>query len=264
MVIITGGSSGIGKQLACDLLRLGNKVIIASNDIGKLNQAIENLSKISPQVYKFWLDVGELQSVKNFADQVLQEHGCPDVLVNCAGFATYHTFEEMPIEEIERLLEVNLLGAIRCAHFFIPEMISRGNGSIVNVASIAGKIVLTPNSIYCASKHGMVAWSEALQCELSHFNINVSIICPGRVETPFFDEETFRTRSPRTETQFTVPVEYVSRKIIKAIEKKKDLIYIPYYYAFFIWIINSFRFIIYPLYKKLLIDRVNAIYKQRN
>ena len=218
--LITGGSSGIGKHLAGKLLKSGNRVVIASNNLYNLEQVVTEFKDLSPNIFSYHVDVADIASVHQMSEILIQEHGCPDILVNCAGFATYRTFEETPIEEIEQLVNVNLLGAMRCTHSFLPMMIAQGHGSIVNIASIAGKLVITPNGVYSASKHGLVAWSETLKYELARFNINICVICPGRVETPFFDHETFRLRAHRTETQLTIPIEEISKKIVAAIEKK--------------------------------------------
>jgi short-subunit dehydrogenase len=259
-ILITGGSSGIGRHLAGKLLEYGNKVAIASNNLTDLERAASELQNISPKIFFYKVDVGNLDSVHFMAESLLREHGCPDILVNSAGFATYRTFEESPIDEIEELVNVNLLGAMRCTHSFLPAMIARGYGTIVNIASIAGKLVMTPNGVYSASKHGLVAWSETLKYELARFNINISVICPGRVETAFFDHETFKTRAPRSETQLTIPIEVVTRKIISSIEKKKFLTFIPSYYGLLIWLINTFPFFSNLLYGRLLSSRIEDIY----
>lgn len=262
-ILITGGSSGIGKHLAASLLKNNNKVVIASNNQLGLQHAVSELRNISPNIFSYFVDVNNTDSVYSLSETLLSEHGCPDILVNCAGFATYRTFEESPIDEIEQLVGVNLLGAMRCTHSFLPKMIARGNGSIVNVASIAGKLVMTPNGVYSASKHGLVAWSETLKYELARFNINVSVICPGRVETAFFDHETFRARAPRAETQLTIPIEEVSRKAISAIEKKKFLTFIPSYYGLIIWLVNTFSYFSKPIYGRLLSSRIEDMYLKK-
>jgi uncharacterized protein len=262
-ILITGGSSGIGRHLASSLLEQNNKIVIASNNRPGLKQAVDELGNISPNIYYFFVDVDKADSVFGLSEIVLREHGCPDILVNCAGFATYRTFEESPMDEIERLVSVNLLGAMRCTHSFLPAMIARRGGTIVNIASIAGKLVMTPNGVYSASKHGLVAWSETLKYELARYKIDVSVICPGRVETAFFDHETFRKRLPRSETQVTIPIEKVSGKIISAIEKKKFLSFIPSYYGLLIWLVNTFSFFSKPLYGKLLSSRVEDIYNNK-
>jgi len=259
-ILITGGSSGIGRHLAGKLLEFDNKIVIASHNQVELERTASDFKNISPQIFFYKVDVGSSASVHLMAERLLQDHGCPDILINNAGFATYRTFEESPLEEIEQLVSVNFLGAMRCTHSFLPAMIARGHGSIVNIASIAGKLVMTPNGVYSASKHGLVAWSEILKYELARFNIDVSVICPGRVETAFFDHETFRTRAPRSETQLTIPIEVVTQKIISTMEKKRFLTFIPSYYGFLIWLVNTFPYLSRPLYGKLLSSRINDIY----
>lgn len=259
-ILITGGSSGLGKHLAGKLLESANKVVIASNNPSKLEQAANELKKISSNLFFYCVDVSNTESVHNMSELLLREHGCPDILVNCAGFATYRTFEEAPIDEIEQIVNVNLVGAMRCTHSFLPMMIARGDGSIANIASIAGKLVMTPNGVYSASKHGLVAWSEAIKYELARFKINVSVICPGRVETAFFDHETFQKRVQRPETQLTIPIEKVSEKIISAIEHKRFLTFVPSYYGFLIWLVNTFSLFSKPIYGKLLSSRIEYIY----
>jgi short-subunit dehydrogenase len=263
-ILITGGSSGIGKHLAASFLKNNNKVVIASNNQSGLQHAVSELRNISPNIFSCFVDVNNVDSVHSLSENVLSEHECPDILINCAGFATYRTFEESAMDEIEQLVGVNLLGAMRCTHSFLPMMIARGNGSIINVASIAGKLVMTPNGVYSASKHGLVAWSETLKYELARFNISVSVICPGRVETAFFDHETFHTRAPRAETQLTISIEEVSRKTMSAIEKKKFLTFIPSYYGLLIWLINTFSFITKPIYGKLLSSRIESLYSAKD
>jgi short-subunit dehydrogenase len=263
-ILITGGSSGIGKHLAASLLKNNNKVVIASNNHSGLQDAVSELRNVSPNIFSCFVDVNSIESVRSLSEMLLSEHECPDILVNCAGFATYRTFEESPIDEIERLVGVNLLGAMRCTHAFLPMMIARRSGSIVNIASIAGKLVMTPNGVYSASKHGLVVWSETLKYELARFNINVSVICPGRVETAFFDHETFRTRVPRAETQLTIPIEEVCQKTISAMEKNNFLTFIPSYYGLLIWFINTFSFFSKPIYGKLLSSRIESFYAAEN
>ena len=263
-ILITGGSSGIGRHLAEKLLEYRNKVVIVSSDLAGLEQTASELKKKATQIFFYKVDVGNTESVHVMAESLLREHGCPDILINNAGFATYRTFEESPIEEIEQLVNVNLLGAMRCTHSFLPAMIAQGHGSVVNIASIAGKLVMTPNGVYSASKHALVAWSEILKYELARFNINVSVICPGRVETAFFEHETFKTRMPRSETQLTIPIEVVTQKIISAIEKKRFLTFIPSYYGLLIWLINTFPSLSKPFYGKLLSSRIDDIYLAKN
>lgn len=262
LVLITGGSSGIGKQLAADLLASGSRVIIVGDRTDRLAEAIEELKAISPGVFPVACDIGDHQSITHMQKQVLSKYGCPDILINNAGFATYRTFENTDMTEIERLISVNLLGAMRCTKAFLPEMIVRRSGIIVNMASIAGRLVLTPNGTYCAAKHGLVAWSETLRYELAHFNIQVNVICPGRVETPFFDHETFQRRAPRPETRFTITVEEISKATRRAITHNRFITYVPWSLGLLVWLTNALPFLVKPLFGRLLLSRIKSIYNQ--
>src|SRR5689334_19987731 len=97
-ILIIGGSSGIGRHLAGKLLEYGNKIVIASNDSSHLEQVAAELEETSSEIFFYNVDVSNTESVQAMAEFVLQDHGCPDILVNSAGFATYRTFEESPIK----------------------------------------------------------------------------------------------------------------------------------------------------------------------
>jgi short-subunit dehydrogenase len=260
--LITGGSSGIGKQIAADFLRLGASVVVSSNDGDRVQLAVRDLERISPRVSGLACDVGDSASVLGMAERMLADHRCPDVLVNNAGFATYRTVVNSDIAEIERIVGVNFLGAVRCTKAFLPDMIRRGSGSIVNMASIAGRMIITPNGSYCASKHALVAWSEVLRYELAPYGLRVHTICPGRVATAFFDHPTFQTRSPRRETRYTISVEAVSRATLSAIQNNRFLTYIPWTFGLLVWLTNTFPYLVKPIYGKLLLDRLQAVYAQ--
>ncbi len=220
-VLIIGGSSGIGKHLALSYLKLGHEVAIVADKRAKLEAARKDLSKTSSQVKAFCCDVSDFRQVSRMARQVLASCGCPDILVNNAGYAVYLPFEELPYEENERMLQVNLLGTLRCIYAFLPAMINKRAGHIVNVASIAGFLPLLPPSAYTSSKYGMVGLTEALRWELEAYNIHMHLVLPGRVQTDFFKHPTFHRRPYRSYTKFNVPVEKVSRAIIRAVEKDR-------------------------------------------
>jgi len=188
--------------------------------------------------------------------------GCPDLLVNNAGFAVYRTFEQSPPEEIERLLQVNLLGAARCLRGFLPAMIARGSGHLVNVASVAGLLPITPCAAYGAAKHGLVGLSETLRWELQELGVKVHLVCPGRVETGFFDHETFRRRAHRPETERTVPLAEVTAAILRAVERDRFLTVLPRSLALAIWARRAFPWLVDPLLGRLLRTRVREVRAQ--
>ena len=153
------------------------------------------------QVAAVVCDISDHHAVATSMAALLRDHGTPDVLVNNAGFAVYRAFEQSDADEIERLFEVNFAGHLLCTKAVLGEMIASRRGQIVNIASVAGLFTLTPNAVYGAAKSGIVAWSRALRVELDRYGIGVSVVCPGRVETPFFEHETFTRRKERRETR---------------------------------------------------------------
>jgi short-subunit dehydrogenase len=261
LVLILGGSGGIGKQIAKDCLRNSWRVLICSNKPDQLASALAELQLISSDCAAIECDVAETDSVNAMTQRVLTEEGCPDILINCAGYATYRTFEESDWSEIENLIQVNFVGAVRFVKGFLPSMIARRSGVIVNMSSIAGRMPLTPNGTYSTCKHAMVTWSELLKYEVSRFGIKVNVICPGRVETSFFDHETFKTRLPRAETQYQITVEQVSKATLQAVKRDRFLTYVPWTFGPMVWAMNTFPWFVKPIYNYLIQSRLNSYYQ---
>lgn len=262
-VIVTGGSSGIGKALAHSLLSHGADVTIVSDRMDALQLALKEFETQGLCASALQCDLAKGEDVVRLVDRVVTELGAPDIIVNNAGFAVYRTFEQSSINEIDRLMEVNLLAAMRLTRHFLPEFIRRRSGIIVNMASIAGTMAITPNATYCAAKHGLVGWSECLRYELARFNVQVNVICPGRVLTPFFDHETFRLRAARPETGYTLPLSLVVEGTLKAIVKNRFITYIPGTLRFLSWLKAALPFMVDPVYRRLMLNRIDSIYNGR-
>ena len=262
-IVITGGSSGIGKALAHALLVQGSVVTIVSNRIDTLQSASEDFKAQGLNAVALQCDLANCQDIEKLVNRIISDHGIPDILINNAGFAVYRTFEQSSLDEIERLMQVNLLSAMRLTKLFLPGFIQRKSGIIVNMASIAGKLAITPNGTYSTAKHGLVAWSECLQYELSRFNIAVNVICPGRVLTPFFDHETFKSRSKRKETGHVVPLADVVNGTLRAIKKNRFMTYIPNTLGLISWLKATFPTVINPIYRRLMLSRIESIYNPK-
>lgn len=258
-ILITGGSSGIGKGLAHALAPMAEVAIVAHHP-ETLAATTEEFAREGLHVKPIICDLSDAEQTAALARRVLEEFGVPDILINNAGFATYRPFEQIPPEEMADLMEVNLTACLRLTRALVPEFIRRGSGSIVNIASIAGRLALTPNIVYAAAKHGMVAWSECLSYELHRFNIRVSVICPGRVLTPFFDHETFRERAARPEIRYTIPLSRVVEETLASVARGRFLTYIPRTLGLLVWAKNTMPFIINPLYRRLMRQRIETLY----
>jgi short-subunit dehydrogenase len=259
-VLITGGSSGIGKHVAGDLLRKGAHVGIVADNVKKLNSAESELRQISTAVWSHVCDVAVLSDVRAMAQGYRQRFDAPEVLINNAGYAVYYTFEQTSPEEIQRLFQVNLVGAALVTREFLPDMIRAGGGHVVMMASIAGRIPMTPCGAYSASKHGLVALAELLQIETARFNVDVHVVCPGRVETDFFSHESFKSRAHRAETDRTIPIERVSQALIAAVVRNRFMTCVPRYYGTLAWCAAAFPGAVKPLWHRLMTSRVEDLY----
>lgn len=262
-VLITGGSTGIGYQLAGDFLRMGARVYTISENDARFASSLASLRAISPDVQGEICDIGDPAAVERMGKHVLATFGCPDILVNNAGSSTYRTFEATPSQELEVSASVNFVGPMRVTLAFVGAMKARGSGQIVNVSSIAGKIVFTPHSVYCAAKHGVSAWSEALYHELRPFGIQVTVVHPGRVPTEFFKHETFRQRPPRPESKLGTPVEKVSADIIRGIDRKTFNVYTPAWLRFIAWAYWAFPLFSKPVFGYMIGQRIKGYYQYR-
>ena len=264
-IVITGSTSGIGKQLAESLVARENSVVIVGHHRERVESTVEDLHRLRRGVIKgFVCDLASRDDVLATAAAIDQSIGNVDCLINNAGFGVYRTFEASTVEEIERLLAVNLTGHLLMTKALLPAMIQRRSGAIGYVASIAGVLPITPNATYCAAKHAMVAFSAALREEVRRFGISVTTILPGRVETPFFEHETFARRVRGPETRWSVSVEAVARATIRAIEKDRRIAYVPGTLAPVVWAFGSLSFIFRPLYAAVVRSRIEAIYDSRN
>jgi len=158
--------------------------------------------------------------------EVRKELGPIDLLVNNAGQSRYHTFVESPVEEFEHLMRVNYLGAVYCLKAVLPAMIERGQGHIVNISSIAGRIGTLRHTAYSATKFALAGLSESLYYELLGTGVGLTLVNPGLFETHLFDHESFRDFPGRSSPSMKPP-EILTSAIVKAIRANKFEITVP-------------------------------------
>jgi 3-dehydrosphinganine reductase len=192
LVYIPGGSLGIGLAIARRVAALGAHVTLFARRKEPLDQAVAAVSaarrRPTQRVAAWQLDVADHLQVAQVMAQAVAELGAPDVLINCAGRAYPRRFEDISYEQFDDTLRVNLHGCWNTVHTLLPHMKPRG-GYIVNTASIAGLIGVFGYTDYCASKFGLVGFSEALRSEVKPYNIRVSVLCPPDTDTPGFETE---------------------------------------------------------------------------
>ena len=189
IAVVTGGTKGIGRTIAENLLKAGATVFICARDKSELKRALEQLSalgKVDGEV----CDVRSEAQVEMMLKECERVFGGADILINNAGIGIIgKTVEEMSAEEFEQTLQTNLFGVFYACHHAIPMLKRRGGGYIINISSLAGQNAHPKMAAYNASKFGLNGFTEALMQEVRADNIKVTAICPGSVNTYFGGDE---------------------------------------------------------------------------
>ena len=183
-VLVTGTNSGIGLATTLVLGRAGHQVYATVRDPSRASQLAEAVDKERLPVSMLTMDVDLDESVKQTIDQIYASGRDIDTLVNNAGIERLGSVEDLPIEVFRAAMETNYFGALRCIKAVLPRMRQNRNGCIVNLASVAGRIAVSPFAPYNASKFALEALSEVLAQEVKPFNIRVAIVEPGMIDTP--------------------------------------------------------------------------------
>jgi NAD(P)-dependent dehydrogenase (short-subunit alcohol dehydrogenase family) len=200
VAIVTGASKGIGRAIALALAREGASVVVADKEPGhETVRMIRDLGRSSLYVQ---VDVRDAVSVEHLVSQALEEFEKIDVLVNNAGLFFFARVEDMTEEQWDLTFDVNLKGTFLCCKAVAREMVSRKTrGKIVNVSSSAGLAGHVGYSAYCASKRGVLAFTESLAKELGPSGINVNAICPGDTETDMLTGEIKKIAEQKSESE---------------------------------------------------------------
>ncbi len=183
LVLITGAGSGIGRATALKFADLGAKLIICDRNLSALEETKQLLEAKDNHAILEIADVSDWKAMQWLADRVHAQHGVLDVLINNAGVATSGDFLSTPIEDWKWVMDINLMGVVHGCKAFGAKMAERKSGHIVNLASAAGYYAAPEMAAYSASKHAVMGLSESLRIELAEFNIGVSAICPGVINT---------------------------------------------------------------------------------
>jgi 3-oxoacyl-[acyl-carrier protein] reductase len=187
VAVITGGTRGIGFNIAEALCKEGAKVYVCGRDEGRLKSALENLTRAVPasQAHGIVADVRRYEDCRKLIQEAARVFGGIDILVNNAGVGVFKPVDQMTPEEWDTVVETNLSGAFYCCREAIPLMRQRGGGYIFNISSLAGVNAFSSGSAYNASKFGLNGFSEAVMQEVRYDGIRVSYIMPGSVATDF-------------------------------------------------------------------------------
>ncbi len=224
-IVITGGASGIGRLMAISLANKGANVILLDINQTNLNSVVKEIQNDGNKCAGYICDVGNYNAVEETKTKISTEHGFVEILINNAGVITGKYFVDTTPDEIEKTMRVNVMAGMWTTKVFLPEMIEKNKGHLVNIASSAGMVGVAKMADYAASKFAHIGFDESLRMELKQMkkNIHTTIVTPYFINTGMFD-------GVKSRFSFLLPIldEYkVTKKIIRAIEKKKQRVITP-------------------------------------
>ena len=188
IAIVTGASSGIGRETALALARAGASVALGARRTDRLARLEAEIGGMGGDALSRRLDVADRSQCESFVAAVLDRWGSVDILVNNAGLMPLSFLKNLKIDEWDRMIDINIRGVLYCTASVLGHMREKKSGHIVNVSSVAGRLVFPAGSVYCATKHAVTAFSEGLRQELSaRSNIRVTCVEPGVVATELTD-----------------------------------------------------------------------------
>jgi short-subunit dehydrogenase len=187
VIIITGASTGIGRDMAIKLARKYKiKLVLNARSADGLADTAKQAEALGAEVVTVCGDIGDKHVIENVTQQTRARFGTPDVLVNNAGFAIPGAMHRLSVEDWRKVFEVNFFAPVALTYAFMPEMLDRRKGMVVNIASVAGKIAFPGSVCYASTKFALTGFSEGMAAELGPKGIDVITVCPGLVRTEFF------------------------------------------------------------------------------
>ncbi|MGC2386304.1 MAG: SDR family NAD(P)-dependent oxidoreductase [Nitrososphaeraceae archaeon] len=248
IVLVTGASSGIGRQVSLDFSGHGARSIIlvarSRSNLEDLEKTISRKFNIKTIIYP--CDVSKKSEVEQMGREILDKCGHVDILVNNAGFGLYGKVQNQSIEQIESVTFTNYLGVVYCTKVFLDSMIARKSGHIVNLASVAASFGVAGLSAYCASKYAVLGFSESLSQELHGTGVGLTVVSPMGVKTNFFNNSSFGGRIPYY-NGFMLKTNTVSNAILAAANSHRLEIIVPFYMRTGVWLKHTIPFLINPM-----------------
>lgn len=258
LVLITGADGGFGRQMTRQFLEAGSRLILTDVDEQRLS-ALQADSGAAPDqlLGSIAVDLSVEDGCQLLFDEVMKIGAIPDVIINNAGVGVGGRFDHVPRHRWEQLMQINLLAPMRLCQMFLPKLIERRSGHIVNISSIAGWIGSKGLTSYCAAKHGLRGFSEALAGDLEEFDVQVTTVYPFFSRTPILDSDQFGYEKRREvpDDMVTDPADVVAA-IIKGVRANRKQVFpdrtakqIHYITRFIPWIV--------PILNRRMDEKIN-------
>ena len=188
VALVTGGASGIGREICKALALDDRRVAVADINPDGAAETVDAITSAGGEALAITMDITDADSVMDGHLQVADELGPVEVLVNAAGWDKFMKFVDTDEAFWDRIIEINYKGMLRVTHVCVPGMIERGWGRIVNIASDAGRVGSSLEAVYSGAKGGTIAFSKTLAREVARKGVTVNVVCPGPTDTPLLTE----------------------------------------------------------------------------
>ena len=221
-IIITGASSGLGKEIAFQSAAAGANVFLLARSIERLQKIKKQIEEAyQVKVYCYQLDVSNGSQIEEVFTNIERQIGTVDVLVNNAGFGLFEEVINLNLDEAKRMLDVNVYGLIACTKMVVPSMVRKKAGHIINIASQAGKVATPKSSVYAATKHAVLGFTNSLRLEMSEHNVFVTSVNPGPIASQFFDIADSSGSYVNNVQKYMLKPEHLAKEIISCMLHNK-------------------------------------------
>lgn len=245
-VVVTGAASGLGRALALVFARAGAaRLAVIDVDEAGLGETTEMLRALGTPVFDRRVDVSDWEQMEGFAADLLAEWDAVDILVNNAGVGVGGELKDVAIADFDWIVGINLMGEVYGTRLFLPKMVEKRSGHIVNIASLSGLVLLPFHLPYTTTKFGLTGFSEALWAETRRFGVGVTLVCPGAIKTSIVQnsrlpdvtgrQQKFVEKFQAQLEEKGMEPEEVAAKVLAAVERNRFLLltglesYVMYY-----------------------------------
>ncbi len=223
LIVITGASSGIGAAAAEALAAKGGRVVLLARMQAKLEAVAGKIEAAGGQAYVYAVDLGDETAVAHITATIQQELGIPDVLINNAGSGQWRAVDEVSPVEAKHMMTLPYHAAYGMTYAFLPAMLERDSGHIINMTSVAAYMAIPGATAYATARWAMRGFSLGLAADVHTTNLCVTLLAPGKVSSPYFTNNPgSEERIPKIDKIFpTLSPQQVAKKIVQIIEKEK-------------------------------------------
>ena len=241
-VVITGASSGVGAETARIIASLGAKVILLARNQERLQRLVDNITTMGGTAFFYSINLSDAEAISNCAEDIIVKHGVPDVLINNAGAGIWRSILETPADAVEQIMAVPYFAAFNLTREFLPAMIHRKQGHIVNVTSVASRLIWPGSAAYTATRWAINGFNEALRTEVYDYGIHVTLAMFGKISSEYWQHNPgSEERLPGiTRMVPSITSAQAAKAIINGIEKNRPFVLQPRMLRLVFWMNTMF------------------------